>query len=71
MTENKEYWQEVFRLLDQARLRSGDELLEKCLNGRPQTVQSVSQLFKIARLHFELEVKDRICAGCIPFLEPI
>ena len=69
MVENKEYWQEIFRILEVARSRSGDDLLEKCLNGRPQTAQSVSQLFKLARLHFELQLREKICEACLPFLE--
>ena len=71
MVETKEYWQEVFRILEVARTRSGDDLLEKCLNGRPQTAQSVSQLFKLARLHFEAGgvVRNKICEACLTFLE--
>lgn len=71
MTDDNKYWQEVFRILEVARTRSGDDLLEKCLNGRPQTAQSVSQLFKLARLHFEAGgvVHGKICEACLPFLE--
>lgn len=73
-TVEKQYWQEVFRIMEVARIYSGDELLEKCLNGRPQTTQSVTQLFKLARLHFESDarggcVRDKICEACLPFLE--
>ena len=70
MTDDKSYWQEIFRILELARTRSGDELLEKCLNGRAQTAQSVTQLFKLARLHFETHgVREKICEACLSFLE--
>jgi hypothetical protein len=71
MTDDNKYWQEVFRILDVARAHSGEDLLEKCLNGRPQTAQSVSQLFKLARLHFEAGgvVRNKICEACLSFLE--
>jgi hypothetical protein len=69
MTDDKTYWLEVFRILDVARTRSGDDLLEKCLNGRPQTPQSVTQLFKMAAKHFELQIRDNIQTACLPFLE--
>src|ERR1700730_10211163 len=71
MTDDKSYWQEEFRIMELARPRSGDDLLEKCLNGRPQTAQSVSQLFKLARLHFEAGgvVRNKICEACLTFLE--
>ena len=54
-----------------ARIYSGDELLEKCLNGRQQTAQSVSQLFKLARLHFEAGgvAHSKICETCLSYLE--
>jgi hypothetical protein len=71
MTDDNKYWQEVFRILDVARTHSGEDLLEKCLNGRPQTAQSVSQLFKLARLHFESGgvVSNKLCEACLSFLE--
>ena len=70
MTDDKSYWQEIFRILELARTRSGDDLLEKCLNGRPTTVQTVTQLFKLARLHFETHgVREKICEACLSFLE--
>jgi hypothetical protein len=71
MTDDKTYWQEIFRILDVARAHSGDDLLEKCLNGRQQTTQSVSQLFKLARLHFEAGgvVRNKICEACLSYLE--
>ena len=70
MTDDNSYWQEVYRIMQVARIYSGDELLEKCLNGRQQTAKSVSQLFKLARLHFESgDVRDRICFACLSFLE--
>ena len=71
MTDDNKYWQEIYRILELARTRSGDDLLEKCLNGRQQTAQSVSQLFKLARLHFEAGgvVHSKICEACLPFLE--
>jgi hypothetical protein len=71
MTDDKSYWQEVFRILEVARSHSGEDLLEKCLNGRQQTAQSVSQLFKLARLHFEAGgvVRNKICEACLSFLE--
>jgi hypothetical protein len=73
-TVEKQYWQEVFRIMNAARIYSGDELLDKCLNGRPQTTQSVSQLFKLARLHFEPDargggLRDKICEACLSYLE--
>lgn len=53
-----------------ARIHSGDDLLEKCLNGRAQTAQSVSQLFKLAVLHFDPHgVRERIQEACLSFLE--
>lgn len=53
-----------------ARIHSGDELLEKCLNGRAQTKQSVTQLFKIAVLHFESgQICDKIHEACLSYLE--
>jgi hypothetical protein len=71
MTDDNKYWQEVFRILDVARAHSGDDLLEKCLNGRPRTAQSVTQLFKLARLHFEAGgvVSNKILEACLSFLE--
>jgi hypothetical protein len=74
MVENNAYWQEVFRIMNVARIYSGDELLEKCLNGRPQTTQSAIQLFKLARLHFDSDergggVREKICEACWPLLE--
>ena len=70
MTDDKNYWQEIFRILEVARAYSGDDLLEKCLNGRQQTAQSVSQLFKLARLHFETHgVREKIYEACLTFLE--
>src|ERR1700720_1697818 len=71
MTDDNKYWQEVFRILEVARAHAGDDLLTKCLNGRQQTAQSVSQLFKMARLHFEAGglVRNKICDACLPFLE--
>jgi hypothetical protein len=71
MTDDNKYWQEIFRILDVARAHSGDDLLEKCLNGRPQTAQSASQLFKLARLHFESGgvVRNKLCEACLSYLE--
>jgi hypothetical protein len=71
MTDDNKYWQEIFRILDVARAHSGEDLLVKSLNGRPQTAQSVSQLFKLARLHFEAGgvVHSKICEACLTFLE--
>jgi hypothetical protein len=70
MTDDNKYWQEVFRILDLARTHSGDDLLEKCLNGRTKTVQTVTQLFKLARLHFEVGgvVSNKILEACSLFL---
>jgi hypothetical protein len=71
MTTDDKYWQEIYRILELARTRAGDDLLEKCLNGRQETAQSVSQLFKLAQLHFESGgvVRNKICEACLPFLE--
>jgi hypothetical protein len=71
MTDDKSYWQEIFRILEVARAQAGDDLLEKCLNGRTKTVQSVSQLFKLGRLHFEAGgvVRTKIGEACLTFLE--
>jgi hypothetical protein len=70
MTDDKTYWQEVFRILEVARAHAGDDLLEKALNGRQRTVQTVTQLFKVARLHFESGVvHNKICEACLSFLE--
>jgi hypothetical protein len=70
MTDDKTYWQEVYRIMGVASTHSGDDLLEQCLNGRPQTAQSVSQLFKLARLHFEPNgVREKISEACLSFLE--
>ncbi len=71
MTDDKSYWQEVFRILEVARTHSGEDLLEKSLNGRSQTTQSVSQLFKLARLHFEAGgvVSNKLLEACLTFLE--
>lgn len=69
MADDKMLWQEIFRILEVARTQSGDDLLERCLNGRPQTVQSVTQLFKMARTYFELQARDKIMEACLPYLE--
>jgi hypothetical protein len=71
MTDDKAYWVEIFRILEVARSNSDEILLEKCLNGRPQTPQSVTQLFKLARLHFESGgvVGNKICEACLSYLE--
>jgi hypothetical protein len=71
MTDDKTYWQEIFRILDVARTHSGEDLLSKSLNGRAQTTQSVSQLFKLARLHFESggAVSNKLLEACLTFLE--
>ena len=71
MTDDKAYWQEVFRILEVARSHSDEDLLAKCLNGRPRTVQSVTQLFKLSRKHFEAGglVHNKICSACLQFLE--
>jgi hypothetical protein len=71
MTDDNKYWQEIYRIMEVARAHSGDDLLEKCLNGRPQTTQSVSQLFKLARLHFESGgvVSNKLLEACLTFLE--
>jgi hypothetical protein len=71
MTTDEKYWHEIYRILELARSHAGDDLLVRCLNGRPQTAQSVSHLFKMARLHFEAGglVRNKICEGCLPFLE--
>lgn len=71
MTDDKTYWQEVYRIMEVARSNADENLLEKCLNGRPRTAQSVAQLFKLARLHFEAGgvVHNRICEACLSFLE--
>jgi hypothetical protein len=70
MADDKEFWIEIYRILEVARAHSGEELLVRCLNGRTKTVQSVSQLFKLAR-YFEVGgvVRNRICEACLPFLE--
>jgi hypothetical protein len=71
MTDDKSYWQEVFRILEVARAQAGDDLLVRCLNGRQQTAQTVTQLFKLACLHFEAGgvVRSKICEACLSFLE--
>ena len=70
MTDDKTYWQEVYRIMGVASTHSGEGLLSECLNGRQQTAQSVSQLFKLARLHFEAGgIRDKICEACLSFLE--
>jgi hypothetical protein len=69
MADDKTLFQEIFRILEVARVRSGDDLLEKCLNGRPQTAKSVSQLFRLARTYFELQLREKISEACLPFLE--
>jgi hypothetical protein len=71
MTDDKSYWQEVFRILEVARAHAGDDLLVRCLNGRQQTAQTVTQLFKLACLHFEAGgvVREKICEACLSFLE--
>jgi hypothetical protein len=70
MTDDKTYWQEVYRIFEVAARHSDDDLLEKCLNGRAKTSQSVSQLFKLARLHFEAGgIRDKISEACLTFLE--
>jgi hypothetical protein len=71
MADDKSYWIEIYRILEVARSHSDEDLLAKCLNGRTKTVQTVTQLFKIARLHFEAGgvVRNKICEACLPFLE--
>jgi hypothetical protein len=71
MADDKAYWVEIHRILEVARTHSGDDLLEQCLNGRAQTTQSVSQLFKLARLHFETGgvVSNKLCEACLSYLE--
>ena len=70
MTDDDKYYREVYRVMQLARTHSGDDLLEKCLDGRQRTAKSVSQLFRLARLHFVSgDVQERICEACLPFLE--
>jgi hypothetical protein len=71
MTDDNKYWQEIFRILQVASNHSGEDLLEECLNGRQQTTQTVTQLFKLARLHFETGgiVSNKLCEACLTFLE--
>ena len=70
MTDNNDYWQEIYRIMQVARIHSGDELLEKCLNGRKQSPQSVTQLFKLACLHFEPQgVREKIQEACLSYPE--
>ena len=75
MENNPEYWKFVFRLMDYVRLssKSGDELLNTALEGRPKTKESVIKLYEIASRHFDRvgnsKVIDAYHDACITFLE--
>jgi len=63
-------WLEVFRILEVARSKaSSEDVLDRCLNARTKDLKSVSQLYKLARLYFELQVRETICSACLEFLE--
>lgn len=66
----RDLWSEVFRLLDCARTKPDEQLLEAMLNGREANKGNVKVLVRMAQTHFERDVKERILAVCEKSLGP-
>jgi hypothetical protein len=76
--ENKNFWKDVFKLLEIARSTGDDDLLEACLDGRPPERDSVLALRSIAmsgldwkntiQLPGNSNPGRRIVAACCKFL---